>query len=216
MLIFGWTVALVLLFFVYVINKSMVDSVEKMSNPEGLVEPVAQIDDAGFLQKFSAFDQWASQHGFVHEKLFLGHIVLDGSALQCSVWWNEKSAIWALMYYHKGKHVYDFVTKLVDGGALTTASGKDAHTLPKAAKNYVQSRTDASFDTLFEIHQTTLQLLDRRSITVDFNKTDVIQELKSSLAQQMAYVKTLPLWRFRGVYWYFIRRNLLANKPIKI
>lgn len=211
-----WVVAAILLFVASVINKTVVDSVEKMATPESLVEPVTQIDDAGFLQEMGAFDLWAKQHGFVHDCLFLGHLVLDGSALQCSAWWHEKSAVWALLYYHKGRHVYDFVTKLTDSGALTTSSSKDAHFLPKSAQYYVQSCTKVSFDTLFEIHQTTLQLFEGKSISVDTNKTDVIQEIKGSLAHQMAYVKTLPLWRYRGVYWYLVRRHLLANKPIKI
>jgi hypothetical protein len=215
MIYLAWAAGLFLLFIIFAVNRSLVISVELMSQPEGLIEPVVQIDDAGFALQFTLFDAWANQHGFVHDKFFLGHTLIDGSDLLCSAWWNEQNAIWVLSYYSKGKQIYDFVSKLSNGTDITTASSKDAHTLPNPPHKLIQSFADTSFDTLFEKHQATLKLLQSKSIGVDMQKTDVIQEVKSSLARQMAYIKTLPFWKYRGVYWYFIRRNLLVNKPIK-
>lgn len=213
-----WAVVFFLLFLMFLVNKTLVSSVEKMSNPTGLIQRVTQIDDEGFQLKLNAFDGWAKQNGFVHECLFLSHVVLDGSSMQCSVWWSEAHAIWALMYYHKGKHIYDFVSNFADDSEVTTASSKDALTLPHSAQNRVQAFTDLSLDVLLQKHLTAVVLVKSKT-GVDLQKTkgeDIIRGIEFALAKQMAYVKTIPFWQYKGAYWYFVCRNILVNKSVKL
>ncbi len=212
-----YVILVVVFLFVFIVNKTAVASIEKMSNPSGLIERVDRIDDAGFLLKFNEFDAWAQQNGFAHDCFFLAHTLSDGSVLQNSAWWSEQYATWALLYYHKGKHFYDFVSELEDGGSVTTASSKDGLMLPRRSKKYMQAFPNLSFDGLLQKHQTTLQLcIAKIGMAARKNKTDIIREIEMALAGQMSYVKTIPFWRHRGIFWYFFRRNFLINKPIKV
>ena len=153
MIYLGWAVIFFLLFLAFLINQTVVASIEKMSKPEGLFKRVEQVNDEGFLVQFKTFDEWATKNAFVHDCLFLSHTVLDNSAIQCSAWWSQRDAAWALMYYYKGKCIYDFVTKLNDKNSITTASAKDALTLPATSGSYRQAFTGLSLDALYQKHQ---------------------------------------------------------------
>ena len=206
-----------LLFLMFLVNKTLVSSVEKMSNPKGLIQRVAEIDDAEFKPKFNTYDDWAKQNGFEHECLFLSQLLLDGSSMQCSVWWNPQRAIWALMYHHKQKQVYDFVSGFSDESSLTTASGKDALTLPHSKNNRTQAFENLTFDELLQKHLATQDLIQTKTgVAVLTSKQDVIDEIEAALAKQMAYVKTIPFWQYKGAYWYFVCRHFLVNKPVKV
>ncbi|NOT16060.1 MAG: hypothetical protein HOP21_10935 [Methylotenera sp.] len=206
-----------LLMVIFLINHSVVTIIEKNSSPDRLIERVAQIDDAGFLRQFNAFKLWAEQNGFVHDGLFLAHMAAKGASLQCGAWWNAQQSTWVLMYFYKGKHFYDWVTKLTDGGVLSTSSSKDALILPSPAHYYVQAFANVSFDTLLQKHQASINLLKNQAgKAIDPQKTDVIQEMKAALATQAVYIKTLPFWQHKGLFWYVYHRNFLVNKPITI
>jgi hypothetical protein len=45
--------------------------------------------------------------------------------------------------------------------------------------------------------------------------TAIEEAIVESTQQQMEYVRSLPLWPLRGTYWFFVRRNILANKSIE-
>lgn len=216
MFIFACIVAAFLLFFVVIINKTLVSSVEKIAQPQGLIVRVQHIDDAGFNAQANTLATWATQHDFEHDSYLLAHTLLDGSALQCSVWWSQQNATWVLLYYFKGKHFYDLVSKLANGGIISTVSGKDGLTLPGPSQHRIQAFPQLSLDELLQRHLATQTLFNGKvGLAVQRNKTNVVQELESALANQAAYVKTIPLWKMQGVFWYFLRRNWLVNKPIK-
>ena len=216
MMIFACVVATLVLFFVYLINKTLVASVEKIANPAGLIKRVELIDDEGFIVQAKTLATWAEQHGFAHDSYLLAYTLLDGNAMQCSVWWSQQHATWALLYYFKGKHFYDFVSKLANGGIISTVSGKDGLTLPPSTKNRIQAFPQLSLDELLQKHFTAQALFNAKvGFAVQNNKTDVVQELESALAKQAEFVKTIPLWKFKGVFWYFVRRNWLVNRAIK-
>ncbi|HOY71152.1 MAG TPA: hypothetical protein PL131_00340 [Methylotenera sp.] len=217
MFIFACIVAALLLFFVYLINKTLVASVEKIAHPQGLIKHVQHIDDAGFTAQANTLATWAKQHDFEHDSYVLAHTLIDGSALQCSVWWSQTQATWVLLYYYKGKYFYDFVSKLANNGIISTVSGKDGLTLPPAGKNRIQAFPQLSLDELLQKHLATqAQFNAKVGLAIQRNKTDVVQELENALGQQAEYVKTIPLWKFKGVFWYFVRRNWLVNKPIEV
>lgn len=207
-----------LLFLMFLVNKTVVSSVEKMSNPTGLIKRVTQIDNVAFILKFTAYNDWANQNGFVHECLFLSQVLLDGGSMQCSVWWNEERAIWTLLYHHKQRQVYDLVSGFKDNSVLTTASSRDALTLPHAAQNRVQAFENLTFDALLQNHLIAQDLIKTKTgqDVQSAKDEDIIRVIEIALAKQMAYVKTIPFWQFKGAFWYFISRNFLMNKPIKL
>jgi hypothetical protein len=204
-------------FFASFVNKTVASSVDKASNPTGLMERVEQINDTGFMLKLDEFDDWAKRNNFERDCLFLAHTLSDDNALQVGVWWNDRQGIWVFMYHYKGKHVYDFVSKLNDGSVVSTSSNKDGILLPHPDRQYLQVFPNLSFDGLLQQQQITSALFTAKTGKVVLkNNTDAIREVEIALTEQMAHIKTIPLWRYRGVFWYLYRRNFLVNKPIKI
>jgi hypothetical protein len=44
---------------------------------------------------------------------------------------------------------------------------------------------------------------------------DLLTEIAESVQDQMAHIRSLPLWYLRGGWWYFVRRRRLHNVPIE-
>lgn len=199
----------------YAVNQAVVKSIKAFLQPDLLLEQVEQIDDLVFLKNYQEFNDWAIKHGYQTHSLFLFRIV-TGGFLNCAAWWNEKQKTWALIYCFSNKINIDFVTLYDKHISVTTASSRDALLLPRLPKSYLQVFTKLSFDERYTKHQTACQLIKQQEhLNSPIQQQELLNILKLSLKSQAEYIMSLPLWQWRGVYWYFVRRYLNVNKPIK-
>lgn len=198
------------------VNFAVYKSVQLLSQPDKLLEEVEAIDVEAFLSAHKDFSMWCLENEFVHEKYFFFHGAADTPPINCSAWWSSATKTWALIYVaHTGGKNIDFVTTFKNGIGVTTASYKDALTLPKPPGDYIQALTDISNDERYALHQETVSNIGSKHQSADkIDKGELFQLISESISKQAAYVKKLPFWYLRGAYWYFISRNLNANKKI--
>lgn len=204
------------LVFAFLINRAVVGSIATMRLPSEVLEVVSEIDDAGFQTARDAFTAWAEPRGFMFECNFLSHTLNDGHAIKCAAWWSDSQNTWALVYYANGLMNIDFVTRYSDTLGVTTASTKDAMTLPNRTTAYTQAFTLLDNNELYARHQEACSRVEAAERISPLPKQDLMAEIEKSMLYQVEYVTSLPLWRLRGVYWFFGRRNLKVNKPIMV
>jgi len=204
------------LVFAFLINRAVVGSIATMRRPSEVLEVVSEIDDAGFQTARDAFTAWAEPRGFIFECNFLSHTLNDGNAIKCAAWWSDSQNTWALVYNANGLVNIDFVTRYSDTLGVTTASTKDAMTLPNRTTAYTQAFTLLDNDELYARHQEACPRVEAAERISPLPKQDLMAEIEKSMLYQVEYVTSLPLWRLRGVYWFFGRRNLKVNKPITV
>lgn len=204
-----------LLGFVFLVNKAASKSIEAMSHPDDMLEVLENIEDRKFIESCDEFKSWIDKKGCIHECDFLFHTINENEVIQCSAWWSKEVKSWTLIYFAQGKQTIDFVTIYDDNIAVTTSSNKDSILLPDPPKAYKQAFTDLTYEQLYEKHLQGRNFVEyNEKVLPQINKQDLLTEVKKSLILQSKYIMNLPMWRFKGFYWYFVRRNLKVNKPI--
>lgn len=210
-------IVLAILAVVILINRAVVGSIDTMRLPREVLESVNEVDDSGFQAAREAFADWAEPQGFVFDSNFLSHTLNDGNSIKCAAWWSDTDKNWALVYYINGLVNIDFVTRYTDTLCITTASTKDAMTLPNLQTAYTQSFTELCNDELYARHREACARVEATTgRTPRSRQSDLLSEVERYMLLQVEYITRLPLWRWRGVYWFFVRRNLLVNKPVRV
>jgi hypothetical protein len=200
-----------------VINAIVVMTITRLSSAEGLLIVV----DGGHAQmagdaNYEAVSAWAVANGFEPDIVADFHATPGPRPLRLMLWRNSYKKTYLSAYTTPEKLCWEFVTILTDDNVLTTASTKDAMTLPAAPGAYIQAFDGQDFDGLFRRHEAGLVYLHENKglVIVDrWEPTEVL--ILHSIQRQVAHVRNLPLWQCRGVYWYFIRRPRLSNKPVE-
>jgi hypothetical protein len=192
-------------------------SVSLLARPDKLLKDVDDIDDEIFLREQKDFGEWCRENRFSHEKNFLFYGILNGSPIKCSAWWSSATKTWALIYVtHMGRNV-DFVTIYESGHGVTTASSKDSLILPSFPESYMQAFTNISDDERYALHNSAASEIEGAlQISKGDGKQDLFKMITESLLKQVAYIHKLPFWYLRGAYWYFISRNMKANKKVGV
>lgn len=204
----------VLLTLILLVNKAAAGSVEQLRYPDNTLEQVHYIEDADFQAACQELNVWAEAKGFFLDCYFLSHTQQKGQPIKCAAWWSLNEKTWLLLYFTQGKADTDFVTKYSHTLGVTTCSTKDALTLPNIPNAYTQCFTQLPVQELYKRHLLACSELEQQQSIVPIAKQDLFEEIKASMLRQVDYVTQLPMWRHRGAYWYFIRRNLKVNRPI--
>lgn len=163
-------------------------------------------------------NQWAQNNDFS----FVGNFTMKTASMTTSVsaWQHCDRPTFFCKYVVKIKNISqqasDFVTKFANDILLTTASTSDANFFPRYPEAYLQSFSKLSLDERWYRH------VEMENYLIDTGGAELIQmdvsfekELFDAAQKQIKYVRTIALWPFRGVYWYFIRKHLWHNKSIK-
>lgn len=202
---------------VVLVNRSSVQSIEVMSEPEKILEKIAVIDDPVFQTALDIIQEWVDLKRFEHVQYFLCHSLPDDGSIKCSMWWSEKRRCFLALYVAMNKVHYEFVSLYPDGKSLTTSSSSESLILPAPSKEHFrQAFTRSNIDELLQRHKDAQRKLKKR---IDITPAivpaeEVHQKLIEAMQMQAKYVKSLPMWRHSGAYWFFVRRFLLANRVI--
>ena len=199
------------------VNLTVVISVRLLSKPYELLEDVNKIDSKQFLSTIPEFSNWCRENNFVHEKDFLFHGILTGPPIECSAWWSSTEKTWALLYVAPTAKNIDFVSTFAQGFALSTASSRDSLMLPSPPNSYIQAFTNMGNEERYALHQEALERIERSlgSINLD-DRSELFHKIAESILDQVSYIRKKPLWHLRGAYWYFVSRNLDANKAVSV
>ena len=206
----------IVLGLILLINSSVVNSVNRMNEPESLFSIKEQLEDEGFQKAFNNASIWAQKNGYNPDKLFEFYGLSNGQAIKGATWLNQAEGTILALYYAMDKSHYDLVTIYNDDIGLTTTNSKDAFTLPQAPKAFTQAFPQFSLDDLFHKHLKGRKYLEEKLQLLTPNKLEenTVELMSKAIKRQMSYIRSLPFWGWQGAYWYFIRRNLKSGKEV--
>lgn len=203
------------IFFVVVINGMTVLSVHKMSKPDSLYVLADGMESVRENETFAEGFAWADAHGYVPDVLMELEGPTEAATITVGIWKNETAKTFLACYVSPEKVFFEFVTSLTKDSNLDTSNTKDGAMMPAPPGEYRQVFNNLGLDALAQKHEEGLLHLKQHLSLDSMNRaesTDVL--VQQSLIRQLDYVKALPLWQLRGVYWFLGRRNLLNNKSI--
>lgn len=203
------------LWFFWLVNRTAANSLRQMLGGASLLQRVEGIDDPEFRDKAAEIEPWLERHGYEPECSFLARTM--AIPMNCAAWRSRNEGAWVLLYCARGHSNVDFVTVYEGAVSISTASSRDALLLPPVPGSYVQAFPGSGMDDRRAKHlQACRRLESAHGGLSPVFADDLPAEIGEALSRQARYVMSLPLWRMRGFFWYFLRRRLLANKPAKI
>jgi hypothetical protein len=184
-----------------------------LSNPKLHLKPADGRKFSRQIRDAQKQDEWAREHGFEH----LGCYVLSATpGILIAAWRHTSEPTFMAMYYQQLRPFRDLVTMFQPDASLTTGSSADGLLMPRPPTDYSQCFTGLDADRLWERHREAIHFLTTRGrvslarMPVDFERSFV-----TAMHDQCAHVRTIPLWPFRAIFWYFGRRRRLRNVSVE-
>ena len=185
----------------------------------GLSKTPDRLTDADPNEHEDAFKRAADQQKWAKDNGFkpAGTWMFDGSSKIFLALWQHESDPTYFVFYFTDKHSYfDFVTRLSDDHVITSSSSMDGLFFPMPPGFYMQCFTATDKDTLLLKHRRSGDFIaDKLSLDRTLSPIDLRQLVVGAIERQVAHIKSLPLWPFRGFYWFLFRRHMLTNKSIE-
>ncbi len=111
--------------------------------------------------------------------------------------------------------VCEFITDFSDDNSLTTSRSRSAFMFPRRWGEFLQSFPRSTLDQLWNQHLQGVEFLtSREGIPVRECRGSYEERMRRAMSEQLAYIRSLPFWPVRGLYWFFVKRFLMQNKPI--
>ncbi len=204
------------LFIVNLVNNAVVKSIHLMVDANPFLRE--NINGVGQLEGHPGYADrraWAEANEFEPELHASTNATLDGSSIDVAVWKNAYKNTCMASYTGGGKVTCEFVTTLGEDGGLTTSNALDSVLFPSRPTHYTQAFDGAELSELYKQHEEALLfLLEKKKLVPVDRQGETLAQIEESVQLQCAFIQSLPLWKFSGAYWYFVRRPRLKNKSI--
>jgi len=185
-------------------------SVKRLRDP--LLEPLTQEHGKSDepIEGTAYAHEWAKSNDFT----FIGYFVLQNALI--ATWKHPDKATFFCQYIVQGVCSYDFETEFDNDISLTTGSGLETQLFPQQPKHYKQSFSNITLGEQWgkhiEMRNYLIKMGQAKLVRIEGQFDEIFVE---SIRKQMKFIRSLRLWRFRGAYWFFVRRHLWHNKSIK-
>ena len=208
---------IVALFIANLVNGAVVKSLQIMDDADPFMAPVENglaimAEGADFAARMA----WAVENGFEPNLLADVKATLDGSTLVTAVWKNAYKNTFLASYTAAGKINSEFVTTLTNECGLTTSNSMDSALFPQRPGHYTQIFDGADLSSLYEKHEAGLLFLhENKRLAIIDRQIPTVDLITDSVRRQTAFIRSLPLWQYKGAWWYFVRRPSMNNKSIQ-
>ena len=208
-------ILVIFLFIARIVNTSTVQSVKRLFNVEELFEEVASISDVDYTAAVSHVSEWAADNDFQSEAFFLLHTSHSGIPAKCIGWWSDEHKVYLLVYLVEEQGVravaIDIVTRFAGGESLTTCNSINGLFLPKPKFDLIQFFRGKDLNEHLSVHLKSVKNIHKSNgLIVMSSEMDLYELMRESIRGQAQLIMELPFWKFRGVYWYFVKKYLLA------
>ncbi len=164
---------------------------------------------------------WAATHDFHYIAAF--RLSLSPVSTVIHGWRHAHSATFLVKYHARAnsssrvqEQGCDLATYFAPDVSIHSTNMKSGNYYPSRPHSYTQSFPRMSLDNLWNIHQEMCDYLTHdggaRPTTEDRPLDHIMIE---SVRQHMAYIRNLPLWQLRQLYWHFLRRRFWHNLTIR-
>jgi hypothetical protein len=184
-------------------------SVVQMSRAACEPLDIATVTPPEVVAVTNTFGPWLNANGFTPQGAyrFMSIHLLS---------WRQESTWRYVAIYYKPSVRYDIVTVFNEEQNLTSCSHGDAFVFPRPEGSYLQSKPGETLDALMAYHLEGEEfLVEHFKITKSGLQRPFLEYLNVGLKEQVALIRSIPFWPFRAVYWYFVRRKMMANRSVR-
>jgi hypothetical protein len=184
--------------------------VVKMSEPEKMMQPMSVNQMSPDRQQIVAQHRdWLGAQGY-H---FLTNFRFG--TIDVAVFQQTNAPRFFNLYFHQTVS-YDLISRFSEADGLTTATSKSVGMFPRMPGQYKQSFPGASADAALQRHyDAEAWLVQRKGIQWQQVNKSYEQCLVDVMRREMQFVRAIPLWPVRSLYWYAFMRGKMANVSIQ-
>jgi hypothetical protein len=184
--------------------------VRKMSEPENMFERLL-----GYTpeqeQMLAPYQDWLRENSFQYLVAF------KFGAIKCVVYRQTDSPRFFSLYFHK-RMTFTAETYFddVNCGCLDTGTSGSTGMFPQRPHQYQQSFPGASPQVAWQRHlEGETYVTGRFGIKCQSLNLPYEQILLKAIRLRMQFVRSIPLYPFRALYWFAIMRGKMANRSIQ-
>lgn len=181
----------------------------KMSEPEKMMLPIAGGLSPEKQQILLDHKEWLTARKLNYLTSF------QFGTIQVAVFQQENYSRFFSIYFHK-LVTYDLESRFDDLTCLDTATSGSTGMFPARPGSYKQSFPQASAEEVWQRHlEGEAYLMQKLGIAWQPLSRPYQETLLNTMRLHMKYVRSIPLWPFRSVYWYAVSRRKMANRSIQ-
>lgn len=197
-------------------TKIMDATVQALSDPGEKIRIRTHIPSEQHIRHFMReLEKWTREHGYEDDLMFDFSIVGAEHSLFCHTWKNLDERAHLVFYAGLGKAFLELTTIFDDKTSVTTTNAAEAHTLPVVPGSFVQTFPGRNLTTLHNLHLEGCRTLERRTgLTPQENSGDTTKLIVKALTRQAKYIKSIPGWRWKGIWWLLMRKRQMAEKDV--
>ncbi|MBN2713515.1 MAG: hypothetical protein JXR97_13930 [Planctomycetes bacterium] len=160
---------------------------------------------------------------YIHNANWKGHEAYDffgafSYDVAKMILWKHRELDKTFAVIKAGKIHVGYETYFDDGTYLNTSASGDTTFFPPMEGQYKESFPGASSEELFEKHEESIKFL-RQTKGCNIRKMkegeDFLERMIKDEKAQLEHVCSIPLFQFRGIYWFFVTRVVRRNVSIK-
>lgn len=182
--------------------------VRRMSKPEKMMQPLSGLTPDQ-EQLLTAFRDWlaARQFGYLTSFKF--------GAITTVAFQEQNTQRFFCFYFHQ-RVTFCMQSRFDDLALLETSNSGSLGMFPPRPNCYPQSLPGADADQLWQRHmEAESYLIQRFGIQWRPLSGSYQENVLTSMRASMAYVRSIPFYPFRALYWYAVSRRKLASQSIE-
>jgi len=183
--------------------------VRKMSEPEKMLKPIVGNFSPDKEQIIAGHIAWLNARDMRRVTSF------EFGAIQTVVFQQHGTQRFFNILFHQ-KVSYDMESRFDETTFLETSTGGSAGMFPARPKAYKQSFPGMSPEQAWQRHlEAEAYLMRKFGIVWRPLNQPYEQVLINSLRMSMNYVRSIPFYPFRALYWYLVTRQRFSNRSIQ-
>jgi hypothetical protein len=184
--------------------------VRKMSEPEQMYQSLSGLDPSQEAM-LAQYQPWLASMGLYP----IGYHQFG--AIRTATFQQTDTQRFFSFYFHQ-RLTYSIETYFDDTNCscIDTSNSGSIGMFPQRPGQYQQSFPGVAADVLWQRHLEGEQYVQQR-MGVQYANLSLPydQILMKAMRLRMAYVRSIPLYPFRALYWYFVVRKQMANRSVQ-
>jgi hypothetical protein len=210
--------AIALVGLLWIFSTRVMDAaVQALSDPGEKIRMRTHVPSEPHIRRFmQALETWTRDHGYEDDLMFDFGLINAEQGLFCHTWKHQGEHVYLVFYAGLGKAFLELTTIYDDKTSVTTTNAAEAHTLPVVPGSFVQTFPGRNLTTLRKLHLEGCRTLERRTGLMPRENSDdnTAELIVKALTRQSGYIKSIPGWRWKGIWWLIRRKHQMAEKDV--
>jgi len=183
--------------------------VRKMSEPEKMLKAI----EGGLSANRERFIE--SQKAWLDSNELQRLTSFQFGAIQSVVFQQKGTQRFFIFHFHQN-NTFEIESRFSEDSHLETSNSGSSGMFPARSKVYKQSYPGVTPEELWQRHlEGEAYLMQKFSIAWRPLNQPYEQVLTNSLRMTMNYVRSIPFYPFRALYWFFVTRYAVRNKSVQ-